>query len=165
MYFGAEPGNPRATRDFARVQTTTGALIMRLEPPKGLAGRRAAEEVELAKDFEDNARLAAAGKDTFKALKKLLDAALAAGIDPDSPAVKEALGAITKADPPRFEVHHEGSDQPMFEGTNDECHYFLMRIQGQSTHFATAFGGFSIEPKRFAPQQEQEMEAGPAPAM
>lgn len=162
VFFGNNPGNPLGKKDFARIQAASGALIMKVEPPKGLVGRRAAEEVELAGQFEDNVRVAAAGNDLFKSLQKLLDASLAVGLDPASPAVREAVAALQKANPPRCEVLHEG--QSIFEGTHDECHFYLMRLQGgQSVEMSTAFGEFKIAAK--SPDVAIEMEAGPAPAM
>jgi hypothetical protein len=163
LSFGANPGSMPGQRDFARLETQSGALVLRMEPPKALVARRAVEEGQLAKEFVDNARLAAAGKDTFNALKKLLDVALAAGINPDAPAIKDALEAIAKAAPPRFEVRHESSERVLFEGTKEECGTFLRRTEGLATSFLTVFGGFSIEAK--APELSKDLEAGPAPAM
>ncbi|MGY3581896.1 hypothetical protein ACVIGB_000032 [Bradyrhizobium sp. USDA 4341] len=163
LSFGANPGNMPGKKDFARVETQSGALILRMEPPKALVARRAIEERKLAEEFVGNARLAASGKDSFNALKKLLDAALAAGINPNAPAVREALDVIAKADPPRFQVRHESSDRVLYEGTNEECHYFLRISQGVTAEFATVFGGFRIQ--REASVLEQDLEPGRAPGM
>lgn len=140
-YFQAAQGNPRGSKDRAAIQTTTGETIMVIERPSGMRVRP--KTAELRESFEDNVRLAGAAREMFVALQPLVQLAIDAGVPVDSPAIKNALAAIEMADPPRWDVLHDGVWK--YSGTHNECFAFIMRSQGQSVDHAIKYEGWQIE--------------------
>ena len=51
-----------------------------------------------------------------------------------------------------YQIKKDG--QPIFTGTANECFCELLRIQPQSTSYATKYGGYKIEPKSREKKQD-----------
>jgi hypothetical protein len=156
-YFHAGKGKSRGSKDTATIQTTTGEVIMSVEPSLGFRVGPQTEEVR--ESFEDNARLAGAAREMFAALRPLVQLAIDAGVSADAPAIKNALDAIEKAQPTKWDVLHDGAAR--YRGTHNECWEFIMNSQGQSVDYAIKHGNWAIERAELTPDVDAAPGAGP----
>jgi hypothetical protein len=158
-YFHRDQANPRGSKDGATFQTTNGAVMMEITPASPFRKSHPNTE-KLRTEFEDNVRMAGAAREMFVSLKHLVQAAIDAGMPMDTPAIRNALVAIERAAPYKYDVVHDGLKK--YRGTHDECFRYIMDSQGQSVDYAINYGGWGIEPPAAT---DPAADAAPAPRM